>query len=148
MTGALADHRRIADSDFDAVARRAESAIVEAEATRCLARGLAQQSRELRVANAAAQWPRFFVVHGWVEGERVRASWFRGSLKASSALRTRADLLVRMGETFCVPRRDGVLEAGLDEPLAAMLTFVRSCDRLDAASFGPLIGNTVEFTAS
>jgi hypothetical protein len=72
-----------------------------------------------------------------VDGARVRASWFRGELLATTALRTRADLLMRMRETFQIERGGLTVDAGLDEPLAAMLTRIRGCDHLVNASFGP-----------
>ena len=83
-------------------------------------------------------WPGFFVVRGSIGEQRVRAAWFCGGLEATTALRVRADLLVRLGETFQTQREGPIVLAGLEEPLAAMLTVIRSCDRLLDARFGPV----------
>jgi len=130
--------QRLAQEGF-AISVRLDETKYRSEAALSAARRLALESRAIRAAGtAAAAWPRYFVVHGRIEGERVRASWFCGSLHATSALRSRGELLVSMGETFCVDRGKPVVPASLVDPLAAMLTLIRSCDELDDASFGPL----------
>jgi hypothetical protein len=131
--------RRLAEEGF-AISVRLGQARDRCEAALSTAQRLAQESRDIRAAAVADDaWPRFFVVHGRVDGERVRALWSRGCLQASGALRTRGELLASMGETFCVERGEPVVSASLLDPLAAMLTLIRSCDHLDEASFGPLL---------
>jgi hypothetical protein len=143
MIGATASARQITRSDLAAAMSRADLARERSEAALRLARQLIETSHELRseAGAGATVWPRYFVVHGSLDGSRVRASWFRGSLQATSLLRSRAELLVAMGESFRVDNEHGpVVVAALDDSLAAMLTIVRACDRIDAVSLGPLVG--------
>jgi hypothetical protein len=141
MIGATASARQITRSDLAAAMSRADLARERSEAALRLARQLIETSQALRSEAGATAWPRYFVVHGSLDGSRVRASWFRGSLQATSLLRSRAELLVAMGESFRVDNEHGpVVVAALDDSLAAMLTIVRACDRIDAVSLGPLVG--------
>ncbi|HAM03188.1 MAG TPA: hypothetical protein DCQ30_13325 [Acidimicrobiaceae bacterium] len=124
------------------VLNRAASATLAANATSLLAEELVLQSRLLR--GGAGSSPRFFVLHGSVEDHRVRASWFRGRLLASRELLRRAEMLVDLRERF-VSEPDGpVMEAGLEDPAAALLTLVRSCDRVGLVKLGPLSGGGLE----
>lgn len=56
----------------------------------------------------------------------------------------RAEMLVDLRERF-VSEPDGpVMEAGLEDPAAALLTLVRSCDRVGLVKLGPLSGGGLE----
>ena len=95
-------------------------------------------ARQAVGAATSGSSPRYFVVRGEVDGEPVRALWWRGTLLATGDLASRAELIVGMGERFDAPGHDTSVEASLDEPLAAMLTFVRACDRVHQVVFGPM----------
>ena len=71
-----------------------------------------------------------YVVTGTVDGVPVRARLERGELDLPPRLRRRAQLIVDLGDTF--DAGDGTyLEASLEgEPLVALLTAMRACDRI------------------
>lgn len=119
---------------------RAVEAAARARAISALSRDLVEQSRRLRsTSGQLPEGPRFFVVHGEIQGRSVRASWFRGSLSATGTLLQRMHLLVALGEEFAPESGQGdVVAAGLAEPGPAMLTSVRACDRVRMVRFGPL----------
>ena len=75
-----------------------------------------------------------FHLQGVVDGMRVTAEWAAGRVVGSEALLVRADLVVRLGESFA--GADGALvEAGLDDgPTRALLTCMRACDRIEGVS--------------
>lgn len=103
------------------------------------ARVAMRESHRLRWPTETS-WPRVFVVHGEIEGKTVRAVWSRGSLVCSAALRQRGELLVAMGEEFGLEPGGPVLPAGFEDPAAAMLTFMRACDRVNKVQFSPVTG--------
>jgi hypothetical protein len=74
--------------------------------------------------------PSWFRVTGWVDGEPVQVVWSRGRYHCGKALLDRAALVVAMGDEFT----DGAerrITATLDDPLAALLTFIRACDKIE-----------------
>lgn len=75
-----------------------------------------------------------FHLQGVVDGIRVTAEWTDGRVVGSEALLQRADLVVRLGETF--GGADGaVVDAGLDGgPTRALLTCMRACDSIEGVS--------------
>lgn len=86
-----------------------------------------------------------FELIGRVGRDVVSATWRDGQLVADAALVRRADLLVGMGETFAAERGKLRVVAGLDEPLAAALTLIRSFDavvraKIELGSDVPLDG--------
>lgn len=123
-------------NDLAGAVSRATDAVERAESSTATARRLIAQSRHLRSVAATAGSPRFFVVAGEIEGSPVRAAWFRGSLIATEALLRRAALLVDLGEEFADDEGVALVQADLSQPVAAMLTFIRACDRVRAVRLG------------
>lgn len=124
MTG-LMERAMDAASRAGAICRRSQSLVTE--------------SHRMRAVDASGQpAPRFFVVLGEVQGQTVRAAWFRGSLTATGSLLARMRMLVDLGEEFTVTGEGTPVVAALEEPGPAMLTSVRACDRVRMVRFGPL----------
>ncbi|MHB8244750.1 MAG: hypothetical protein ACYDGN_05225 [Acidimicrobiales bacterium] len=75
----------------------------------------------------------FFRLSGFVGSQQVSAEWRDGYLSADEELMEIADGLVKNGELF---RGDGipVVAAGLDDPLALVLTLARAFDRITKAT--------------
>jgi hypothetical protein len=117
------------------VLNRAESACARARVETLRASSLIATSRGLR-ALADVGAIRYFIVRGEVEGYRVRAVWSRGHLTTSPLLQQRADVLVALGDEFL--SGDAGFAAELSHALPAMLTLIRSCDRVDSVEFGPM----------
>lgn len=118
---------------------RASRAVARAEFGCHHAQRLVAETRVLRGPTA---WPRVFVVRGEVEGRPVRAAWCRDSLVCSNALLKRASLLVAMGEEFGDGSSGERVSASLEQPIPAMLTFMRACDHVRTIQFGPLAGGS------
>lgn len=123
--------------DSAALRRRASDACRRAEEAVRRAGRLMARSRQI-LDEAATGSPRYFVLRGGLDDERVRAVWSRGGLVVSESLRRRGELLVSMGEEFEDPDRGVVVRAALDDSLPAMLTLLRACDRVESVVFGPL----------
>ena len=98
---------------------------------------LRAHSERLQDTIKAVGYPRWFVVEGVVDGTVTRARWYRGRLMLPSSWAARAALVVALGERYEVPERDDGVVASLDEPLPALLTVLRACDRPQRVSFGP-----------
>jgi hypothetical protein len=97
-------------------------------------------ARRLRSEAAGHGWPRTFLVVGTVEDMSVRAFWSRRRLVVSNPLRRRAEVLVAMGERFEVEGPDTApVTAGLEDPVPALLTLMRACDRVTAVQLGPMM---------
>ena len=97
-------------------------------------------ARRLRREAAEHGWPRTFLVVGSVEDAMVRAFWSRRRLVVTPLLRRRAEVLVAMGEQFEVEGPAAPpLVAGLSDPVPALLTLMRACDRLTAVQLGPMM---------
>jgi len=137
--------RRITRLELAATTLRAEAALERSSAVQRFSRELVEASRAMRFDPT---WPRYFVIHGRVDGQRVRASWFRNTLHAGRLIRQRAQVVIGMGETFHIHDEGPIVVASLVDPLAAMLTLIRSCDSLDDATFGPITGEPPEPRAS
>jgi hypothetical protein len=101
-------------------------------------RHLVDQARSIRRDGAGTQMLRFFVLDGEVDGIPVKGRWLAGSLLATQRLRQRAELLVQLEERFEVDLGGTAVPAGLTEPLAALLTLVRACDRIRSVLIGPI----------
>ena len=72
-----------------------------------------------------------FQVEGFIDGQPVAATLTRGRLVCDPALRTRAELLVDLGEVFCDDAGRPRYVASLDGPeVAVALTLLRACDRV------------------
>lgn len=70
-----------------------------------------------------------FTLLGTVDGELVEASLNHVGLSASEILLVRADLVVRLGESFDAGGRN--LAASLTgSPIQTVLTLIRACDRV------------------
>lgn len=117
--------------------QRAAAACRHAEGAVARARRAVAESRRLLPESTPAH-PRYFVVRGGLDGEPVRAVWTRRGLLASRTLQRRGELLVSMGERFEAPERGAVVAADLGQPLPALLTLLRACDRVENVVFGPL----------
>jgi hypothetical protein len=115
---------------------RAASARVRAKVTSLQSQQLVLQSRVLRRRDGC--WPRFFALQGRVGEHSVRASWSRGHLLASRELLRRAEMLVDLNERFVSESGRPMVEASLDDPVAALLTLIRSCDDVKLVTLGPL----------
>lgn len=122
--------------DAEIMMSRARSAIGRAEHIMKRSRTLLEATNRFR--GEGRDWPRFFVLHGRLDAQPVKACWFCGSLLATPVLRARAELLVALGESFNADSESPTVEADLDRPLAAMLTLIRACDQVKDARFGPL----------
>jgi hypothetical protein len=119
---------------------RAEQVRARALDVTAVAQRLILESRALRTqAPGGAASLRFFVLHGGVEGNPVKAWWLAGTLTTSRELRDRAELLVHLDERFELGPGDLSIAAALDDPLAALLTLVRACDRIRSVLVGPVM---------
>lgn len=114
---------------------RAEAACSRARDALSRAGELVAESRSLCPAHNC---PRYFVVHGEVDGRPARAVWSRFGLLATEALARRGAVLVAIGEEFADPRGSSI-RADLSQPAPALLTLVRACDRVSFVQFGPLV---------
>lgn len=74
--------------------------------------------------------PRWFRVAGTVDGQPGRVLWWRGRMSCSDELRARAEVIVGMGDTFESESHE--VAASFDQPVAALLTFVRAFDHVRA----------------
>ncbi len=124
-------------TESPAVLARAERACGRAQDLRDRAVELTSSSRRLRQARSRTAL-RYFVLHGDVAGQQVRAVWSRGALMATAELRRRGDVVVALGERFEVPDTDRTIAADLTRPAAALLTMIRACDRVHDVAFGPV----------
>jgi hypothetical protein len=80
-----------------------------------------------------ASTPPEFRLTGFIGLQPVSAQWRAGYLVADEELMEIADGLVERGERFEVP--DGPeVAAGLEDPLAALLTLARCFDRITKAT--------------
>jgi hypothetical protein len=77
-----------------------------------------------------------FEIVGMIEERVVSAQWTGTSVDCSAELRTRAELLVAMEETFDYEGCPSPIRATLDDsPVALFLTLTRACDKVTSASF-------------
>ena len=92
-----------------------------------------RQVARLRTAGLTITPPGWFAVEGMIDGQVVRACWADGRLACDQLLRSRAALLVDLGEEFVPadpPRR--FLASLQAPPMAVALTLVRACDSVAA----------------
>jgi hypothetical protein len=71
-----------------------------------------------------------FYLRASVDDELRLAIWRTNRLLCHPELRARAELVVRLGETFQVPELERSVKAGLEEPLPAALTLMRAADEI------------------
>lgn len=119
--------------DAERVHQHAASAIATARRTTRRAQVLVEEAQRLRRRGTV----RFFVVRGEIEERPARAIWSQDRLIATRALLERAELLVQLGDRFETTAGSS-LEADLGQPLPALLTLIRACDRAQEISFGPV----------
>lgn len=119
------------------VSDRAADAREHAHELVATSRDLRARRREFRTRLSQEGWPRFFTVHGEIDGRFVQASWYRTLLGASDELMARAQLIVSVGDHFGEHGSGSHVIASLDEPLPALLTFIRACDQTHKVVFGP-----------
>ncbi len=92
-----------------------------------------RQAARQRATGVVITPPGWFAVEGIIDGQVVRACWADGRLACDQLLRSRAALLVDLGEEFVSadpPRR--FLASLQAPPVAVALTLVRACDRVIA----------------
>jgi hypothetical protein len=65
-----------------------------------------------------------------VDGERHFAAWSENRLVVHPELEARAEVVVRLGETFEAPEWGCSVPAGFDEPIQAALTLMRAADEI------------------
>lgn len=109
---------------------RAAVAVAQAESACRRARALIEVACELQYQH----WPRMFSVTGTVDSFPVHAFWHRGQLSLSPLLWRRAELIVALGDEFHDDERERSVSADLTEPLPALLTLMRACDRVQRIS--------------
>jgi hypothetical protein len=119
---------------------RAGQAVMKAQHVTAAARRLIDETRALRrSAPGSTSAVRFFVLRGEVDGAPVTGRWLAGTLMTSPELHRRAELLVQLEERFEMGMGGGgTIPAGLSQPMPALLTLVRACDRLRWVLVGPM----------
>lgn len=115
--------------------QRAADAVARAEVACRRAAALVEDAKRIRDRCRSRSMPRYFVVHGEIDGTTEWARWSHGTLSVSEPLRQRAHMLIGLNEVF-----DGgqsVIEADLESAFPALLTLIRSCDEVKDLRFGP-----------
>ena len=85
----------------------------------------------------------YFLIKGFIGSLPVSATWNGGYLMADTELLEVADILIRVGEQFHVDATRSI-DAGLEDPLAAVLTVARSFDRITYANVTMPPGHELE----
>jgi hypothetical protein len=71
-----------------------------------------------------------FYLRANIDDESRLAIWRDQRLLVHPQLAQRAEVLVRLGETFEVPELGSSVLAGFDDPLQAAITLMRAADRI------------------
>jgi hypothetical protein len=111
-----------------ALVRRCQTLLDTCEAAVTRALEACETSRRNGSGSEAPPVACVFYLRGMIAGEPVLAIWRDAVLACHPLWEERAELLVRMGETFEVDGHPVQTPAGLDEPLQAALTLMRAAD--------------------
>jgi hypothetical protein len=115
---------------FQSARRQTSVLLLQTRLARAKSAELRKRSRQLREKHVEVYAGCTFFLHSLVDGRIATAFWRLEHAVASPPLRARAEIVIGLDDVFEGPEWLGDMRAGFDDPLAALVTFIRASDEV------------------